>query len=190
MARELRELSDRRPGLAPPKFSLLTLLLLIAGFAVLLVIGKYSGAIAAFVAIITGLSIFAHMASTSIGGRLTDNGQQPIEFEGEEADVEQSASRMVQPVAAQASDFAPTTQLSRQEPLNRKPIIASISIGAFSFAVLGATILTIVMWDDLSIMNIMFGAFSSAVLGGIFGYIVSCFYQVVRDALSEAQKDA
>ena len=53
-----------------------------------------------------------------------------------------------------------------------------------------SAVLTWFMWNDLAIVNVLFGAVSAAVIGGLFGFLISSLYQVVRAALDEAQKDA
>jgi len=189
MTREFRELSDRRPGLPPPQFSLLMLLVLITAIAVILVLRVRSGPVAAFVAVLAALSIFAHMAGTAIGGRLR-SGRRRAVIESVSDDDTAETHRMRQPLRAQESDFARTTQLSHKTALERKPILISIGLAAGLFAVLGGTILSIVMWNDFSIVNVLFGSFSSAVLGGFFGFWLSSFFQVLRNAVDEAQEDA
>lgn len=189
MSREFRDLSDRRPGLPPPQFSLLALMVSTTTVAGLLVLWIRSGPAAALAAIIAGLSILAHMASTAIGGRLRANGQRTAsesDNRGERAELKNSIR---QPIRARRSDFARRTQLSRKTALERKPIVIAVSSGASVFAVLGATLLSILMRNDFSIVNVLFGACSSAVLGGLFGFWLSSFFQVVRGAVAEAHED-
>ena len=104
MVKSFRQISDRRPGLAPPQFSLRLLLLVVAVVGAVLTIGLQAGPVAALVAILAVLSVVAHMAGTAIGGQLRSNGTTPL---GEEAqDDDDAPSR--QPISAEAEDYAPT----------------------------------------------------------------------------------
>lgn len=183
MARQFRELSDRRPGLPPPQFSVLSLLLLTTSVAGIIVLGLRVGPIAALVCVLALLSLVAHVAGAALGeqlrGRRGEYTADPDNGEG---------VRIRQPTQAQPSDFAQTTQLSRKKALHRRPIAWSIGLGAGLASILGAAILSFVMWDDLSIPNVMFGSFSSAVIGGMIGFWIGSLYQVARSALAEAQE--
>jgi hypothetical protein len=189
MKREFRELSDRRPGLRPPQFSLFALMILVTTIAGILVLGVRSGPLAALAAAVAGLSIFAHMASTAIGGRLRANGQSAVSESKNDEDPGEETRRIRQPIRAKRSDFARTTQLSHKTALERRPILIAVALGAGIFAILGGTLLSVLMWNDFSIVNVLFGAFSSAVLGGLLGFWLSSFFQVVRNAIAEAQEE-
>ena len=139
--------------------------------------------------ILCALSIFAHIAGAAIGSRLrASKDVSPAQHDGDDGEAEVD-SGLLQPMEAQASDFAPTTQLSQQQPLNRKPILYAVGIGASLSAVVASVVLTLVMWDDLAIVNVLFGACSDAVIGGLVGFWLSSFFQVARNAIAEAQED-
>jgi hypothetical protein len=180
MNRSLRQISDRRPGLTPPQFSLRTLLVLMTVAGGLLALAERLGPIGVFVCLIAILSVFAHMASTSIGGQLRRNGATA---------GDPDAAVVLQPTSAQESDFAPATRLSQHVPLNRKPIYFGVLAGALIGATLGGTVLTLVMWHDFSLVNVLFGICCSAFLGSFFGFWISSLFQVARAAWTEAQKD-
>lgn len=184
MARQFRELRDRRPGLPPPQFSVFSLLLLTTSVAGMIVLGLRVGPMAALVALLAILSVVAHVAGAALGERL--RGRQGDYAEGPD---EGDAVRIRQPTQAQPSDFAQATQLSHKRALHRRPIAWCIGLGAGLAAILGSTILCIVMWDDLSIPNVMFGAVSAAVIGGMIGFWVGSLYQVARSALAEAKEE-
>ena len=190
MGRSHRELADHRPGLSPPQFSLRFLLVAMALLGGLITIAMRSGPIGAFVGAIAVLSIFAHVASTAIGSQLRRGRRAPPESSVEGTSSASASPEFVQPMEAEPEDFAPATELSHRAALNRRPVIIAMATGATLAALLGGAILTIVMWEDFSIVNILFGAFSSAIIGAMFGFWLSSFFQVVSSAVSQAQKDA
>jgi predicted lysophospholipase L1 biosynthesis ABC-type transport system permease subunit len=197
MTRKLRELNDRKSGLSFQyrNYSLRSLFVLTAVVAVgVLIVQEIHfrfGPSAAAVIILAVLSIFAHVAGAALGGRLRasqDVGNSDTEDDGE--DPEGSVGKLTQPMEARKSDFAPTTQLSKQKPLQRQPIYYGVGIGAAFCSIVASAVLTWFMWNDLAIVNVLFGAVSAAVIGGLFGFLATSLYQVVREALDEAQKDA
>lgn len=142
----------------------------------------------AAVAIFAGLSIFAHVAGAALGTKLRAS-EEVIPLPQADENKIEIEPRLLQPLEAKASDFAPATQLSHQRRLNRKPIYYAVGFGASFGAILASGILTLVMWDNLAIVNVLFGASSAAVIGGLFGFWLSSFFQVVRSALAEASED-
>ena len=191
MPRALREISDHRPGLQPPKFTLRTLLGIIALIGILITIGKWMAPMGLFLAVIAVLSVAAHMASTAIGGQLRANG---AVHAGErtprhEARADSEQPRLFQPTQAEAADFAPPTKLRYHQPLVRKPIYLGIGVGVGLGAIIGATALTMATWENATTVNVLFGTICAAGLGGLFGFWASSLFQVVRDALAQAQKD-
>lgn len=195
MARKLRELRDRKSTLSF-KFSLRALLFLMFAVAVVVLmvreIHSWLGPAYAAVVILTMLSIFAHVAGAALGGRLRSSHDVVPKSSEEDNDEAQDEieSRLVQPMEAQTSDFAPQTQLSEHRPLKLEPIYYFVGTGAVFCALAASVILTWYMWDDLAIVNVLFGAISAAMIGGLFGFLTGSLYQVVRDALNEAEKDA
>lgn len=196
MARRIRELRDRKSALSL-QFSLRALLLMMFGVAVSVLIVRevhaWFGAAYAAVMILTVLSIFAHVAGAALGGRLRASKDVELRFKtGEASDVdgEEIESRLLQPMEAQQADFARQTQLSEQRPLNLEPIYYFVGVGAVFCAIAASVVLIWYMWDSLAIVNVLFGAASAAMIGGLFGFLAGSLYQVVRSALSEAQKDA
>lgn len=184
MNRTFREVADRRPGLEPPQFSLRVLFLLITAVALSIGLGRWAGPIGTFVGILTVLSILAHMASTAIGGQLRRNGGRPVR----NVEADDDTIPTVQPTSAIPSDFARATQLSHFRPLTRKPIYLGICFGAFIGATLATVVLTIVMWHNLSVVNVAFGACSAAVVGSFIGFWVSSLVQVARNAWQDAEQ--
>lgn len=191
MNRNLRKLEDRRqlPAKLISQVSLRTLLLLMVFFALgilfLQEITERYGLVAALVAVLAGLSIFAHVAGAALGSRLRMHASGDPVSGSEQQEVEHR-----QPLSAVETDFAPITELSQQQPLTRRPIYWAVGIGAGACATLAAVLLTLAMRDSLAIVNVLFGAFSAAVIGGLLGFWVSSFFQVVRSALANAQKEA
>lgn len=191
MNRNFQKLRDRRNLSTRPvsQFSLRTLLLVTTAVALgilfLQELAERFGIVAAFVAILAALSIFAHVAGAAIGSRF-----RTLRSESAASDIDDEVTEHHQPLKAVATDFAPRTELSRQQPLTRKPIYWSVGIGACGCATVAAFILTLVMWQDLAIVNVLFGAFSAAVLGGLLGFWIGSFFQVVRSALADAQKES
>ena len=191
MARQLRELRDRKAGLSRPafQFSINSILVVTAVIATSILaiqeIHSRFGPAAAAVVILAILSVFAHIAGAAIGDRLRASEELP---DATEMDTEEIESRLKQPVHAQVTDFAPATQLSRQKALERRPLYYAVGTGATTCAILASIVLVWFMWDDLAIVNVLFGACSAAVIGGLLGFCACSFYQVVRSALSEAEK--
>ena len=142
------------------------------------------GLLAALVAVLAGLSIFAHVAGAFVGSRYRKIG---IETPNPEISEDEAQPR---PMAAKQSDFAPVTELSQQQPLSKTPIYWAIGIGASVCAILASIILTWFMWNNLAIANVLFGSISAAVIGGLLGFWISSFFQVVRSALADAQKNS
>lgn len=133
------------------------------------------------------LSVLAHLTGAALGNRGRRlSGKLAGKFELADTDEEPAVR---QPMTALESDFAPATQLSRQQPLVCKPIFWSVGIGAIAAAMLASVVLTLYMWDHLLIRNVVFGALSAAVLGGLFGFLISSFLQIVSHALAEAKRD-
>lgn len=194
MARKLKELGDRKKGLGRPtfQFSIRSLLALMFAVAVAILAVReihfrFGPAVAA-VLILMVLSIFLHVAGAILGGRLRSS--EEVTNQDESEDGEEVASRMVQPLRAEQGDFAPATQLSKQAPLKRQPVYYAVGFGSAFFAIVASIVLIWFMWDDLAIVSVLFGVVSAAVIGGLFGFLAGSFYQVVRDALDEAKKDA
>lgn len=194
MARKLKELSDRKAGLGRPTFqfsiSSILILMLVVAVAIQAVreIHFRLGPAVAAVFVLTVVSIFLHVAGAILGGRLRSS--EEVVDEEDSEDEDEITSRMVQPLQAEQGDFAPATQLSKQAPLKRQPVYYAIGFGAAFFAIVASIVLVWFMWDHLAIINVLFGAVSAAVIGGLFGFLASSFYQVVRSALDEAKKDA
>ena len=192
MARNLRQLSDRKQAISPSfQFSIRSIFMITALIALailfLLEVNQRFGPVATAVSIITFLSIFAHVAGAALGSRLRSS-KDAAKASDEETDNEEPQGAVLQPLEAQSTDFAPVTQLSHQKPLNNKPIYWAVGSGAAIASILASIVLTWFMWDDLAIVNVLFGAVSAAVIGGLFGYLLGSLYQVVRDALAEAQE--
>lgn len=191
MARDVKELRDRKSVITPSfRYSLRSIFWLTfavaAGTLFLREIQFRFGPVATAVTVLTLLSIFAHVAGAALGSRLRSS----PDMDPDDASDDHPPEFLLQPTRARQSDFAPTTQLSEQKPLERKPIYIAIGSGAFIAATLASIVLTWFMWDNLAIANVLFGAVSAAVIGGIFGYLISSLYQVVRAALAEAQEQS
>jgi hypothetical protein len=195
MARKVRELRDRKTALSAPniQFSVQSVFLFTAAVAVMTLFVRelhlWFGAAVAAVAVLTGLSIFAHVAGVALGTRLRASEDQPLPSADENEVQIEIEPGLIQPLETKASDFAPATQLSHQKRLKRKPVYYAVGFGASLAAIMASVILTMVMCDNLAIANILFGAFSAAVIGGLFGFWLSSFFQVVRSALAEASED-
>ena len=197
MGRNLRQLSDRKQAIFPAfQFSIRSIFLITALVALAILflreVNLRFGPIATAVSVLTFLSIFGHVAGAALGSRLRSSRDLP-DRDLERDDVPDDEAlvpeqRLVQPLEAQSSDFAPATQLSHQKPLNNKPIYWAVGSGAVFGSLVASIVLTWFMWDDLAIVNVLFGAVSAAVIGGLFGYLLGSLYQVVRDALAEAQE--
>ena len=190
MNRPLRKLQDQRRLRPMAQFSLRTLMLMMALCAIsiwsLQEITQRYGLLASLACILAALSIFAHLAGAAIGNHF-----RRMDRKLDASDVENTSSTIVhrQPLVASKNDFVPPTELSRQQPLVLKPIYWAIGIGALSSAILASIILTLYLWDDLAIVNVLFGAVSAAVIGGLMGFAISSFLQVVRSALADAEKN-
>lgn len=195
MARKLIPLSDRRDVVTNSNGQIsirgLLWLTLLAAMGTLFMRELYVrfGPTAAFVAALAFLSIAAHVAGAAMGSRFRKKDAVATIEPSEDENGEPLPPKHMQPLEAKEADFAPATELSRQQPLNRRPIVWAIGIGASASATLASIILTLVMWDNLAIVNVLFGAFSAAVIGGLLGFWLSSFFQVVRSALSDAQKN-
>ena len=190
MSRRLTELRDRKEGLTPPaQFTIRTLLLLMAGTALSLLaiieIHRRFGPAAAAASVLALLSVFAHLAGAVLGDRLRE-AKDANTAEGDDDEV--TYVRHLQPTEAQQSDFEPATKLSHKKELKRKPVGVAVGCGAIVCASLASVVLTIVMWERLAAVNVVFGAASAAVIGGLFGFWLSSLFQVARDAISEAQE--
>lgn len=199
MPRKIQELSDRKNSLSRSEFqfsvSSIFLLTFLVAVSVLFLreLSLRFGPAASAVVILAVLSIFAHLAGAVLGGRLRAKDDiVEVDASNDEANYSDRSRdvKHVQPLEAQPNDFAPATELSHQKPLDRRPIYYAIGTGSIFCAIVASIVLTWFMWDDLRFINVLFGAVSAAVIGGLIGCLLGSFYQVVRSALSEAQKDA
>ena len=165
MQREFRELSDQRPGLPPPQFSVRFMLFLTATIAALIVLARHAPPAITLAGVVGLLSVLAHLVSTAIGGQLR-SGIPRSETNKQQVPQDE---RIRQPTRAHPSDFAPSTQLSRKRALDRRPILWFVGIGAGGCSIISAVIVSLALWPNISILNVLFGAASAAIIGGMLG---------------------
>lgn len=178
--------TDFRPGLRPPQFSLRTLLLLVTLCAVVFALVNVLPPLAIAGLIFLALTMFVHVAGNAIGSRLRDNGNQPVDANG-------NPQAFAVPVQSPAAEFAPPTQLGQRRSLGR-PALAAAAAGLLAGGAGGGIWTALCCGRHVAGLNIAVGAAAFSVLGGIAAFLAFSFVRVgagaLRQALSSAHRSA
>jgi hypothetical protein len=166
-------------SLRPPQFGLRTLLLAVAGCAVLCALSRWLHPAAVGALAFLAVSIFFHVAGNAIGTRLREIGDQSNCKDSEKAPIAFYHPR--------PEDFAPVTPLGQRQSLGWT-IIVAISIGVTSGAVGGGLWTFVASRGHADALNIAVGIVAFAVLGGMGAFATAAFAQVLAGAIWQAMK--
>jgi hypothetical protein len=177
----------------PLQFSMRTLLLSMAGVAVLVVVCQRIGPLWGTALVWFLILVAAHVAANSRGARPTRRPPSNRNDVAENASGYDDASRdntltRKRTSSADASKHsAPVTRLGISYGPAGRVLLCVITIGA----ALGATIGTVglVFLTNASTSGILLGVISASVLGGILGFACGSFVLVMSRAFHEATQD-
>jgi hypothetical protein len=167
--------------LRPPQFGLRTLLLVVAGCAVVLAILRlgWLSPIAIGVIAFLAVSVFLHVAGNAIGTRLREIGDKNGSLQ------EDPAPPVVRRPRPQ--DFAPATLLGQRRSLGWT-IIVAVSVGITTGAIGGGLWTFSAARGHAGIIEVTFGVVAFAVLGGIASFATVGFAQVLFGAIFQAMR--
>lgn len=168
-------------SLPPPQFGLRTLLLLVAGCAVVFAILRlgWLSPIGIGVLAFLGVSVLLHVAGNAIGTRLREIGDKNGSFQEDAA--------LPEPRRPRPQDFAPTTQLGQRRSLGWT-IIVAVSVGITTGAIGGGMWTFLAGHGHVGLDQIVMGVVAFAVLGGIVSFGTVGFAQVLFGAIYQAMK--
>jgi len=173
---------DRRPGLRPPQFGMATMMITMAvlgaGFAMITYFGAYVASVIALFA----LMVLVHIAGNALGTKLRQNGDTPIDEDGQLA---ASATRDRQPAAV---EFAPTTRLRDRGSLGLPVAVATVA-GFIVTSGVGAVLLPLALSRAPTVVAWIAGSIACGVLGAIATFITFSFIQVASDAVWQATRE-
>ncbi len=167
MASEYPPTENRRHW---PRFSLRTLLLIVAAMCGLLSLATSLKPIWALVASWGLLMVAAHVAGNVSGTRRYRG---PREMDEGPAFI---SNEIV---------HAPSTQLREHADFGRSMIFATLA-SALVGCLVGTTYLILGLRTSPPLLGLLVGATSSSIIGGLFGFLASSFLNVFRRALRQA----
>jgi len=170
---------QNRKSLRPPQFGLRTLLLAVAGCAVVCALSRWLHPAAVLALSFLAVSVFFHVAGNAIGTRLREIGDQP------NPDQPQEAIAVFQ--SPRPEDFAPVTPLGQRHSLGWT-IVVAISVGVASGAVGGGLWTFVAGHGHAGPLNIAVGVIAFAMLGGMAAFATVAFAQVLAGAVWQAMK--
>ena len=174
---------DRRPALQPPRFGLLALLGMVAGFSGLFAISHYFGTYGAAIAILFGLCVVAHVVGNAMGTRLRDLGDTPVNTDGSPAGHRPAMHK------PQAGDFAPSTRLRERYSLGKR-IFVLTGLGTLIAGILGYLVVDWLADDHTGWHVFGIGSVACAVLGGIWTFATASFVQVTLGEFLHARRNS
>ena len=182
MAPQIPNPDDRRPALPPPRFSLSALFVGTAVLGVLFAGIHYFGIFWVVIVILFVLCVVAHVMGNSLGTKLRQFGDTPLEADGTPASV--------QPIAKpRPADFAPVTRLRQRRPLGRR-ILFITGCGAIVGALLGFSGIAWLTDGPADWPVYALGACGSAVLGAIWTFAAASFIQVTFGEFLHARRES
>jgi hypothetical protein len=178
---DLVPLSDRRPGIGPPRFGLRTLLMLMTGFCLMLVSYVWFGAYVAMLVGLFALAVLGHVAGNWLGTKLRDAGDQhlPPEHAGQ---VTHSKARGK---TLEPQHFAPKSNLHQRSPLPRY-VIFTVLGGALLAALGGGLLVWLLNGPRATWSNVAAGGTAFGALGAMATFLVVAFLQAGWQALQQA----
>ncbi len=170
---------DERPGLKPPRFRIVTLLLftglLCAAFAIVATLSPQ--AMIGFVLLL--LCVVAHVAGNALGTQLRKNGDSLSTLSNEER------ARLFRRPTPQ--DVAPPTVLSVKRAPGLLVMIITV-VGAVAGAGIGGGLLAWANWEQLDATIAVFCFTATGAIGGVAGFGVGSFATVMWSAHRDAMK--
>ena len=174
---------DRRPALQPPRFGLLTLLVMVAVLSGLFAIIHYFGTYGAAIAILFGLCVVAHVVGNAMGTKLRDFGDTPVNADGSPTGHRPVLDK------PKAADYAPSTRLRERYSLGKRVFILT----GFGTLIAGIFGYLLVDWlaDDHTGWHVFgIGSVACAVLGGIWTFATTSFVQVTLGEFLHARRNS
>lgn len=169
---------DRRPGLSLPTFGLSSFLVGIAFLGMLFAVSRQFGTYGAALATLFVLIVAAHFAGATLGSRLRQCGDTPLDSAGQPIEPAPRG----RPVSAE--EFAPPSRLQGRHALGEHVILLTV-LGASGGGALGYWGLSAVADDRTTAAVMLLGSGACAVLGGIGTFAVTCFLQVTLGELMQ-----
>lgn len=170
---QYREASDMRGGLAPPRFGLKTMFLMVAAVAASLAFWLAVGPGPGIAVLLIGLVVFAHVAGNALGSQLRDGGAR-IRRTGPQKTV-------------RSGDYAPVTKLSQRAPLGRCLLVATV-IGGVAGAIGGGTLLFRLHPESATVSSLGVGCLATGALGSFWAFWVFSLLQVFLGAWWQAHR--
>ncbi|MCA9163755.1 MAG: hypothetical protein KDA41_04855 [Planctomycetales bacterium] len=173
----------RPPGLRPPRFRLLTLLLAIALLGAILASGKVVGVYGTFWIVVFALAVMGHVAGNALGLQLRESshaGRRDDEFP---VDLARAGE------ALDANSFAPTSKMNQRRSLGWLVIFAPIA-GFVLAGICGGLWLTRENWAESTWVSIAASVVAAGTLGALGGFLLAAFLKVVLESLWEASRDS
>ncbi|MFO0913713.1 MAG: hypothetical protein U0795_12205 [Pirellulales bacterium] len=170
-------------GLQPPRFSVRSLLWVLAIFSILMAATRSLDPRGQFVLWMATLSVLAHLASTSIGSRLratSDHANRLERTQPDRADVPPS-------IVPKTHHYAPRTTLAQHHPLPRT-IFWGAAVGSVIGALWGGVNLAAINWAQATVASVAMGAIASGLLGGFLGFAIASLGTVFRGAWRDATR--
>lgn len=162
-----------------PRFSLLTLLIVMASISVLFAVMQRIGTAGSVLLVWGLLLIAAHVLANAWGSRRRS--RQALENQSSPAPTPW------QPVPTSA--HAPATRLREPTGISKVMFVFSV-VGALCGGTLGGIVLATQYWHQAGTLPVALGAISAAILGGFFGFLISSFVQVASRAWNEAATES
>jgi hypothetical protein len=173
-------LSDDRPPLRPPQFTLRTLILLITVLAIFFsLVNTVHPVVMAGLVLLT-LLIAAHVAGNVIGTRLREIGDRPLTQEGGEVPPQPFVGHLTR------TSFAPPSDLARRIALGL-PILIVTTAGVLAGGIAGGLWGYLAAGDD-GWLNIVVGIVACGFLGGFGSFVAFSFTQVILGAWWQASR--
>ncbi len=172
--------ADRDTTLRPPRFSLRTLFLGITAISLVLAVMVSVGVVGTLGLLLFLLLIAAHVAGNSLGTRLRDGGDAPLDTRPSRAIVAQTMRN--------APHIPPPQRLCEHKSLPRS-LFGLALLGALVTGYLGGRTLSHT-YPDAPRSAIIVAHLSSAVLGAFAVFILTSFLAVARQAFCEAHAES
>ena len=173
------EVEKQDEGLGPPQFRLITLLVAFTLLSIIFACYQVLGGPAAFGLALLVAAVAAHMIGNSLGTRLRDL---------DAAANQPTAVATKQRGQVTQDDLAPVTNLHESQSL-RMPVLVCTAGGGVIGLLAGLFFFVWMMWEKATVWGSGMGVGAFVFLGGFFGFLVSGFFTVGMDALTQAQEE-